>query len=92
MFKRVIWFAAGAAAGVAGVKKAERLVQERLERYSPPAVASSIGSAARDFGDEVKDAVRQGRREMRTTEARLAAVHDPKRRRRAHSSGPPTHR
>ncbi len=80
MFKRVFWFAAGTAVGVAGMKKAERAVQERMERYSPPAVASSLGSAARDLGDDLRDAVRHGRSEMRRTEAELTAQHDPARR------------
>ena len=85
MFKRVFWFAAGATVGLAGVKKAERVVQQRLERYSPPAVASSLGSAARDLGDDLRDAVRHGRSEMRRTEAELTAQHDPARRPRRDS-------
>ena len=91
MFKRVIWFAAGAAVGVAGVKRVERVVQERLEQYSPPAVASSFGNAARDLSLEVKDAVRHGRLEMRSTQARLSAEHDPSTR-RERSSGSTTHK
>lgn len=81
MFKRVLWFAVGAAAGVAGVKKAEQAVQERLDRYNPPAVAESVTNAARGFGEDLREAVRQGRAEMRRTEGRLEARHDPARRR-----------
>lgn len=81
MFKRVIWFALGATAGVVGVKKAEQAVQERLDRYAPPALAESVGTAARDFGSEVRDAIRQGRAEMHRTEGQLADRHDPTRRR-----------
>jgi ribosomal protein L15E len=92
MFKRVIWFAAGAAAGVAGVRKAEKVVVERMERYSPPALASSLGDAAKGGIAGVRDAVRDGRREMHRVSARLEAEHDPARHRRNRSSAPHTPR
>lgn len=86
MFKRVIWFAAGAAAGVVAVKKAEAAVAERLERYTPPAVAANLGSKAKSLGSDVRDAVSYGRREMRITEAQLAEEHDPALRNRRSSA------
>lgn len=86
MFKRVIWFATGAAAGVAGVRKAEKVMVERMERYSPPALANSLGDAAKGGIAGVRDAVRDGRREMHRVSARLEAEHDPGRRPRNQSS------
>lgn len=85
MFKRVVWFAAGAVAGVAGVRKAEKVMVERMERYTPPAIASSLGEAAKDGITGVRDAVRDGRREMRRVSDRLEAEHDPARRPRTRS-------
>lgn len=94
MFKRVIWFAAGATAGVVAARKAERVVQERMDRYSPPALANSLGSAAKEGVSGVRAAVRDGRREMQQVSSELEAAHDPSRRRQrtAISPAPQPHR
>ncbi len=94
MFKRVIWFAAGATAGVVAARKAEKAVQDRMERYAPPAIANSLGSAAKEGVSGVRDAVRDGRQEMRQVAAALEAEHDPALRSgaRSRSSAPRTRR
>ena len=56
--KRIRWFVIGAAAGVWGTR--------RLARYTPPA-------AVRRWGDELKDAVVEGRAAARAREASLRA-------------------
>ena len=52
--KRLVWFAAGAAAGVGGTAYAKRKAREAAERYRPVNLAKSAV-------DRVADAVREGR-------------------------------
>lgn len=81
MFKRVLWFAAGAAAGVAGLRRVEREVADRRARLEPDALATTAVEAAGRGADRVRSAVADGRREMQRVAQELEASHDPSRRR-----------
>ena len=64
--KRLMWFAAGAAAGVGGTAYAKRKAREAAERYRPVSLAKSAV-------DRVADAVREGRLTMAAKERELKA-------------------
>jgi hypothetical protein len=72
--KRVVWFTAGAAAGVSGSVYVQRKLRLAVERYKPARVAKSALVRARDRGRDVADAVREGRAAMTAKEAELRAV------------------
>jgi hypothetical protein len=80
MFKRIIWFTAGAAAGVAGMRRVEREIAERRARLEPESLANSAVEAAGRGADRVRTALADGRREMRRVAHELEASHDPSRR------------
>lgn len=61
MFKRVIWFGVGAAAGASGSVWAQRKVKAQIERVQPSRLVESAG-------DVVRQAVRDGRDAMRDRE------------------------
>jgi hypothetical protein len=65
--KRVVWFAAGAVAGVSGSAYARRKAREAAIRYRPVSVAKGAV-------DRVTDAVREGRKAMVAREAELRAA------------------
>ena len=62
--KRVFWFTAGAASGVAGTVWTQRKLKEAAAAAKPRVVASRAA-------DRVRDAVREGRLGMRQKEAEL---------------------
>jgi hypothetical protein len=66
---RLMWFAAGAAAGVGGSVYAKRKAREAAERYRPVNVAKGAL-------DRLTDAVREGRTAMVAREAELRARQD----------------
>ena len=66
---RLMWFAAGAAAGVSGSIYAKRKAREAAARYRPVGVAKSAM-------DRVADAIREGRAAMVAREAELRARQD----------------
>jgi hypothetical protein len=67
--KRLVWFAAGAAAGVGGTAYAKRKAREAANRYRPVSMAKSAV-------DRVAEAVREGRSAMASKEAELKARQD----------------
>ena len=67
--KRVFWFTAGAASGVAGTMWAQQKVKHAAAAAKPRAVAARTV-------DKVRDAVREGRLGMRQKEAELRAEMD----------------
>jgi hypothetical protein len=67
MMKRVVWFAAGAMAGVSGSAYARRKAREAAVRYRPVRMAKGAV-------DRVTDAVREGRKAMVAREAELRAA------------------
>lgn len=76
MFKRVVWFGMGAAAGASGVVWAEQKVRRRLEELGPDHLAVLAGNSARRVGRSVLDAVADGRLTMREREDELRARRD----------------
>ena len=76
MFKRVVWFGLGAAAGASGVVWAEQQVRRRLEELGPDHVVHLAGRSARRVGRSVLDAVAEGRSTMVETEDELRARRD----------------
>jgi hypothetical protein len=66
---RLMWFAAGAAAGVGGSMYAKRKAREAAERYRPVNVAKGAL-------DRFTEAVREGRAAMVAREAELRARQD----------------
>lgn len=81
MFKRIFWFSAGAAAGIAGIRRVEREIAERRARLEPDALAHTAVEAAGRGADRVRSALEDGRREMQRVTRELEATHDPSRRR-----------
>jgi hypothetical protein len=69
MMKRVVWFTAGAVAGVGGSAYAKRKAREAANRYRPV-------SLAKGAVDRVTDAVREGRAAMAAREAELRAAQE----------------
>jgi hypothetical protein len=67
--KRVVWFTAGAAAGVAGTTWAQRKVKHVAAAAKPRAVATKAANT-------VRDAFREGRLGMHQKEAELRAQLD----------------
>lgn len=82
MFKRLIWFGVGAAAGVAGLRRVEREVAERRAALEPESLANSAVEAAGRGADRVRSAIADGRQEMHRVSRELEATHDPTRRER----------
>ncbi len=68
--KRVVWFTAGAAAGVAGTAWTQRKVKHVAAAAKPRAVATKAAN-------RVRDALREGRLAMHQKEAELRAELDP---------------
>lgn len=66
MFKRVIWFGIGAAAGTAGTVWTERKVRSQLDRVRPAALASSVQDAVRAAVAEGRSAARAREDELRS--------------------------
>ncbi len=75
MFKRLFWLMVGMAIGFGTSFWIFRLVRDTLTRYAPEQVAENLASAARRIGDDLRDAVAEGRQAMREAEAELRAGH-----------------
>jgi hypothetical protein len=67
--KRLVWFAAGAAAGISGTAYAKRKARQAADRYRPI-------NMAKGAVDRVADAVREGRSAAAAKEAELKARQD----------------
>ena len=80
--KRIVWFAAGAAAGAGGTvyagKKVKRVAHEAAEKLKPVNVAKSAVSSAGRAGRSLVDALREGRAAAAERESELKAVRDSK--------------
>jgi hypothetical protein len=69
MMRRVMWFTAGAVAGVSGSVYVRRKAKEAADRYRPV-------SMAKGAVERVTDAVREGRAAMAAREAELRGAQD----------------
>ena len=85
MFKRVVWFGSGVAAGAGGAVWAQRKVRAQLDRARPTNLAVAAGERARSAGGAVRDAVTEGRSAARQREVELRQRYE---RPRGVSSGP----
>ena len=74
--RRISWFVAGAATGIAGTAAAKRKVKQTAERLAPGNVARQAVSKVRDRANHVIDAVREGRVAMEAKERELRALRD----------------
>ena len=72
--RRARWFVAGAVAGISAGRMAKKRVHAAAERYEPVAMAKRTAAVARS---RVTDAVREGRRAMRSKEAELRSGTSP---------------
>lgn len=74
--KRVTWFTAGVVAGAAGVEYARYRTRQWTARHTAGAVVRSAAGRARGRGQDLVDALREGRAAMRAKEAELVARRD----------------
>jgi len=71
MFKRITWFAMGAAAGASGSVYARRKAKEAAAKYRPVAIARNTAVRVKGRASDVVESVRDGRIAMREREAEL---------------------
>lgn len=76
MFKRVVWFSVGAAAGASAAVWAEQQVRRKLDELGPEHVVSLAGRSARRVGQSILDAVADGRAVAADREDELRARRD----------------
>jgi hypothetical protein len=74
--RRVVWFAAGVAGGVAGVGYAKRKVGRAARAMAPANVARGAVGSVQRTGRRVADAVREGRQAAHVRERELRAERD----------------
>ncbi len=78
--KRITWFVAGTAVGVAGAGYAKRKVKDtvgrRAQQLAPVNVAKNAAGRVRSGGRNVVGAMREGRSAMKAKEAELKAARD----------------
>ena len=77
MFKRVIWFGSGMAAGAGGTVWAARKVRDQIDRAKPSHLAVVATDAARAAGTVVRDALSEGRVAARAREVELRDRFEP---------------
>ena len=77
MFKRVIWFGGGMAAGAGATIWAAHKVREQIDRAKPSHLAVVAADAARAAGTVVRDALSEGRVAARAREVELRDRFEP---------------
>jgi hypothetical protein len=73
VFRRLFWIALGLGLGFGLSIWLTRAMRRTAERYTPENVATRMGDALRDFGHDLREAVREGREAMTEREAELRA-------------------
>jgi hypothetical protein len=76
MITRATWFVAGAAAGAVGVTYTRRKVKAVAEQMTPANVARNVAGRARSRGQDLVEAMKEGRQAMRAKEDQLRAGRD----------------
>lgn len=76
MMKRVTWFVGGVATGAAGMSYAKRKVKRAAAQLAPAHVARQASESLKAKGQDLAEAVREGREAMRAKEAELRARRD----------------
>ncbi len=75
MFKRMRWMTVGFGAGVGVTVWAEVKLRQKTQQFTPAAVGEQAAKRVKSLGDDVRDAVRDGRQAMRDREAQLRTQH-----------------
>lgn len=73
MFRRLFWLVVGAGFGFGVAFWLMRVVRSTVERWSPERVSSDLAGAIRAFGEDLREAVAEGREAMREREIELRA-------------------
>lgn len=73
MFRRLFWLLVGAGFGFGVAFWLMKFVRSTVERWSPERVSSDLAGALRSFGNDLREAVAEGREAMREREAELRA-------------------
>jgi len=76
MITRATWFVAGAAVGAVGASYTRRKVKAVAEQMTPVNVARGVATRARTRGQDLVEAMREGRSAMRAKEDQLRAGRD----------------
>ena len=71
MFKRMFWLMVGAGFGFGMSVWASRAMRSAAERYSPVRASKDLTTTLRRLGEDVRDAVAEGRGTMRDREREL---------------------
>ena len=71
MFRRLFWLCIGAGFGFGVSFWLMRWVRDTAARYKPERVSSDLANAVKGFGQDLRDAVAEGRSAMREREATL---------------------
>ncbi|HVM41585.1 MAG TPA: hypothetical protein VM618_12480 [Acidimicrobiia bacterium] len=71
MFKRLFWTAVGVGLGFGLSVWMTRAMKRTAQRYTPEQVITRMGDALVAFGQELREAVREGREAMAEREAEL---------------------
>jgi gas vesicle protein len=73
VFRRLFWLLVGAGFGFGVAFWLMKFVRSTVERWSPERVSSDLAGALRSFGNDLREAVAEGREAMREREAELRA-------------------
>ena len=73
MFKRLFWLGIGASLGFGTSWWVTRTVKQKIERYMPQQLSSSLATKARSVRGDVRAAIADGREAMHEQEGVLRA-------------------
>jgi len=73
MFKRMFWLGIGATLGFSTSWWVTRTVRQKIERYMPQQLTSSLATKARSVRGDVRAAIADGRQAMHEQEGILRA-------------------
>ena len=73
MFRRIFWLIMGAGFGFGASFWMMRFVKATMERYTPERVSADLADALKQFGQDLRAAVAEGRDAMAEREAELRA-------------------
>jgi hypothetical protein len=76
VFKRLFWLLVGVGFGFGVSFWLMRFLRSTLERYTPERVSGDLAGAVKQLGNDLKEAVAEGRQAMREREAELLAELD----------------
>jgi hypothetical protein len=68
VFKRIFWFGMGAGLGFGSSFWLTRWVRDTAARYAPERVSNQVSTAVKGLGQDLREAVAEGRSAMRARE------------------------